>query len=139
MPVSKTQFPSPGPEGTALHCPLVPQSRCPLGRGAWKVPAPALDRCQRTARRLDFSHLHRVRAVLDLKAGSGEHPRGFYKYESESLFIDKEASIIGIGIVRISQNDDLWQVALMETPKHQQSGDIRERRFQLNPMQSTRN
>lgn len=34
--------------------------------------------------------------------------------------------MIGIGIVRISQNDDLWQVALMETPEHQQAGDIRE-------------
>ena len=34
--------------------------------------------------------------------------------------------MIGNGIVRISQNDDLWQVALMETPEHQQAGNIRE-------------
>lgn len=35
--------------------------------------------------------------------------------------------MIGIGIVRISQNNnDLWRVALMETPEHQQAGDIRE-------------
>ena len=31
--------------------------------------------------------------------------------------------MIGIGIVRISQNNnDLWRVALMETPEHQQAG-----------------
>lgn len=32
--------------------------------------------------------------------------------------------MIGIGKVHICQNDDLWRVALMKTPEHQQAGDI---------------
>ena len=38
----------------------------------------------------------------------------------------KETSMIGIGIVSMGENGDLWRVALMETPEHQQAGDIRE-------------
>jgi|AIJM01.1.fsa_nt_gi hypothetical protein len=33
-PVSKRQYPGRNFEGRSLRCPLVPESRCPLARGA---------------------------------------------------------------------------------------------------------
>jgi hypothetical protein len=42
------------------------------------------------------------------------------------IHASKETSMIGIGVVSIEENGDLWRVALMETPEHQQAGDIRE-------------
>nr|EES52628.1 MAG: hypothetical protein UBAL3_92090004 [Leptospirillum ferrodiazotrophum] len=69
-----------------------------------------------------------MRGVPSLKKGFGEYPRSFPVPVSAGgggNFISKEVStMIGIGKVHICQNDDLWRVALMKTPEHQQAGDI---------------